>query len=40
MATGVTTYHCPACGGPLQFVGESGKLECEYCGSTYDVTLR
>lgn len=28
---------CPACTGPLHFVGESGKLECDYCGSTYDV---
>ena len=37
MATGITTYQCPACNGPLQFVGASGKLECEYCGSSYDV---
>jgi len=37
MATGITTYQCPACGGPLHFVGESGKLECDYCGSRYDV---
>lgn len=37
MATGITTYQCPACTGPLQFVGESGKLECEYCGSKYEV---
>ena len=37
MATGVTTYQCPACTGPLHFVGESGKLECDYCGTTYDV---
>ena len=33
----VTNYKCPACTGPLHFVGASGKLECEYCGSTYDV---
>ena len=38
MATQVTNYQCPACTGPLHFVGESGKLECEYCGSSYDVT--
>ena len=38
MATGITTYQCPACGGPLHFVGESGKLECDYCGTTYDVS--
>lgn len=37
MATGITNYQCPACGGPLHFVGASGKLECDYCGSTYDV---
>lgn len=33
----VTNYQCPACTGPLHFAGESGKLECEYCGSSYDV---
>ena len=33
----VTNYQCPACTGPLRFVGESGKLECEYCGASYDV---
>ncbi|MBQ2752219.1 MAG: hypothetical protein IJF25_06535 [Oscillospiraceae bacterium] len=37
MATGITTYQCPSCTGPLQFVGESGKLECEYCGSNFEV---
>ena len=37
MPTQVTNYQCPACTGPLHFVGASGKLECEYCGSTYDV---
>ena len=33
----VTNYKCPACTGPLHFVGASGKLECDYCGSKYDV---
>ncbi len=33
----VTNYKCPACTGPLHFVGASGKLECDYCGSTYEV---
>lgn len=28
---------CPACIGPLHFTGASGKLEYEYCGSSYDV---
>lgn len=37
MATKVTNYHCPSCTGPLHFVGESGKLECDYCGSSFDV---
>lgn len=37
MPTQVTNYQCPACTGPLHFVGASGKLECEYCGSGYDV---
>lgn len=37
MPTQVTNYQCPACTGPLHFVGESGKLECEYCGASYPV---
>ena len=37
MATQVTNYQCPACTGPLHFVGGSGKLECDYCGSSFDV---
>ena len=37
MATQVTNYQCPACTGPLHFVGSSGKLECDYCGSKYDI---
>ena len=37
MATQITNYQCPACTGPLHFVGESGKLECDYCGSNFDV---
>ena len=37
MPTQVTNYQCPTCTGPLHFVGESGKLECEYCGASYDV---
>ncbi len=37
MATQITNYQCPACTGPLHFTGESGRLECEYCGSAYDV---
>ena len=37
MASQVTNYKCPACTGPLHFSGKSGKLECDYCGSSYDV---
>ena len=37
MPTQVTNYQCPACTGPLHFEGGSGKLECEYCGTSYDV---
>ena len=37
MPVQITNYQCPACTGPLHFVGESGKLECEYCGSGFDV---
>ena len=35
MATQVTNYQCPACTGPLHYLGESGMLECDYCGSKY-----
>ena len=37
MPTQVTNYQCPACTGPLHFAEDSGKLECEYCGASYDV---
>ena len=37
MPSQITNYQCPACTGPLHFVGSSGKLECEYCGSSYTV---
>ncbi|MBQ9347219.1 MAG: hypothetical protein IJT94_07770 [Oscillibacter sp.] len=37
MPSQVTNYKCPACGGPLHFVGASGRLECDYCGSSFDV---
>ena len=39
MASSVTNYKCPACTGPLHFEGASGKLECEYCGSSYEVAM-
>ena len=37
MPTQVTNYQCPACTGPLHYSAESGKLECDYCGSSFDV---
>ena len=37
MPTQVTNYQCPACTGPLHFSGALGKLECDYCGKTYEV---
>jgi len=37
MPSQVTNYQCPSCTGPLHFVGGSGKLECDYCGSSFDV---
>lgn len=37
MASQVKNYKCPACTGPLHFVGDSGQLECDYCGSHYSV---
>lgn len=33
----VTNYQCPACTGPLHYSAKSGKLECDYCGSSFDV---
>ena len=33
----ITNYQCPACGGPLQFGADTGKVGCEYCGSAYTV---
>ena len=37
MASEITNYQCPACTAPLRFDGESGKLTCDFCGSTYEV---
>ena len=39
MATQLTNYQCPACTGPLHFDGASGKLVCDFCGSSYDLSL-
>ena len=37
MAIDITNHKCPACTGPLHYVGASGMLECDYCGSKYSV---
>ena len=37
MAEQITNYQCPACLGPLQYSAASGKLECEYCDSSFEV---
>ena len=37
MAATINTYQCPACTGPLHFSAASGRLECEYCGSSFEV---
>lgn len=37
MPTQITDYKCPACTAPLRFEGQSGRLECDYCGASYDV---
>lgn len=37
MSTETTNYQCPACTGPVHFDGETGRLVCDYCGSSYTV---
>ena len=37
MPAQITNYQCPTCTGPLQFDGASGKLSCEFCGSSFPV---
>lgn len=34
----VTNYQCPSCTGPLHFSSKTNKLECDYCGSSYEVS--
>ena len=35
MPTQITNYQCPSCSGPLHYSESSGKLECEYCKSSF-----
>ena len=37
MADQISNYQCPACTGPLHYGSGSGKLECDYCGSSFSV---
>ena len=37
MPTQVTEFICPACTAPLHFSEETGRLECDYCGSSFSV---
>ncbi|MBQ3301071.1 MAG: hypothetical protein IJH04_02755 [Eggerthellaceae bacterium] len=37
MANETTTYQCPNCNGRLRFNGELGKLQCEFCESTFTL---
>lgn len=37
MASQISNYQCPACTGPLRFDGASGRLVCDYCGSSFSV---
>ncbi len=37
MPTQVTNYQCPACTGPLHYSAKTGKLACDYCGSSFEV---
>ena len=37
MAAQIDNYKCLACTGPLRFVSGSGRLECEFCGSSFSV---
>lgn len=33
----INEYKCPTCTAPLHYVGESGRLECDYCGQSFEV---
>jgi len=38
MAAEITNYQCPDCTGPLQYSPDTGKLECEYCGGSFEAS--
>lgn len=37
MPSQITNYQCPACTAPLHYSEATGKLECDYCGSSYTI---
>ena len=37
MADQISNYQCPSCTGPLHYDGKSGRLKCDYCGSSFSV---
>ena len=37
MSDKATNYQCPSCTGPLHYDGAAGRLQCDYCGSSFDV---
>lgn len=37
LADQITNYQCPSCTGPMHFDPASGKLACDYCGSSFTV---
>lgn len=39
MATQVTNYQCPNCTAPIHFSGHSGQVECDFCGTKYEISV-
>jgi DNA-directed RNA polymerase subunit RPC12/RpoP len=37
VADQISNYQCPSCTGPLHYDGKSGRLKCDYCGSSFSV---
>ena len=37
MASEVKSYQCPSCTAPLRYDEKSGKLVCDFCGSSYEI---
>ena len=37
MSSQTTNFQCPSCTGPLHYDGASGRLQCDYCGSSFST---